>query len=192
MRGEGILSIGFHGTEPVSCERLLHFKYGRIRDVVTGPDGFIYFTTSQFDPPEGTPRPEYDFILRLVPKVVPETGAVLAAEWNGPHPQEATFDPGTTNANVLISAFCAPCHGPGLRGGLQRGLLYGNWQIATDDQGIRRVIRDGLTDKGMPAFGRTLSPDQTSALINFIRSNQTNDPEPAPPAKPPGRPGEFE
>ncbi len=28
LRGEGILSIGFNGTNPISCERLLHFKYG--------------------------------------------------------------------------------------------------------------------------------------------------------------------
>jgi mono/diheme cytochrome c family protein len=75
---------------------------------------------------------------------------------------------------------------------LQRGLLYGNWQIAKDDDGIRRVIRDGLTDKGMPAFGRTLSPAQASSLINFIRANQTTEPEPAPRATPPGQPSEFE
>jgi glucose/arabinose dehydrogenase len=192
LRGEGILSVGFSGVEPVSCERLLHFKHGRIRDVVEGPDGFVYFTTSQFDPPEGTPRPEYDFILRLVPKSVSETGAVLAAEWNGPRPQQATFDPATTNAGVLIAAYCAPCHGPDLRGGMQRGLLYGNWQIAKDDDGIRRVIKDGWTDKGMPAFGRTLSPDQTASLISFIRSNQSTEPEPVPRATPPGNAAEFE
>ena len=48
-----------------------------------GPDGYIYFTTSQFDPPEGTPRPEYDLILRLVPKSAPATGLALATEWKG-------------------------------------------------------------------------------------------------------------
>lgn len=192
LRGEGILSIGCNGTEPISCERLLHFKYGRIREVVEGPDGFVYFTTSQFDPPEGTPRPEYDFILRLVPKDAPPTGAGLAAEWNGPRPQETVLEPGTTNAPQLIAAYCAPCHGPGLRGGLQRGLLYGNWQIAKDDDGIRKVIREGLTDKGMPAFGQTLAPEQVAALLHFLRANQTDEPEPSPITPPPNKPSEFE
>ena len=115
----------------------MHFN-GRIREVVEGPDGFVYFTTSQFDPPEGTPRPEYDFILRLAPKDAPPTGAGLAAEWNGPRPQETVLGkPAPRTPLQLIAAYCAPCHGPGLRGGLQRGLLYGNWQIAKDDDGIR-------------------------------------------------------
>lgn len=194
LRGEGILSIGFDGTRPVSCERLLHFKYGRIREVVEGPEGFIYFTTSQFDPPEGTPRPEYDFILRLVPQSVPPTSAKLAAEWNGPHPRETTLEPGITNASQIVAAYCAPCHGPELRGGMQRGLLYGRWQFAKDDEAMRNVITRGLAEKGMSAFGAALTPAQVSALIAYIRANQTNAPEPAPLAAPkfPGQPSEFE
>lgn len=159
-----------------------------------GPDGWIYFTTSQFDPPEGTPRPEYDFILRLVPQTVPSTGAKLAAEWNGPRPQETTLEPGTTNASQIVAAYCAPCHGPGLRGGMQRGLLYGHWQFAKDDEAMRNVITRGLAEKGMSAFGAALTPAQVSALIAYIRANQTNAPEPAPLAAPkfPGQPSAFE
>jgi glucose/arabinose dehydrogenase len=37
LRGEGILRIGFEGSHPISCDRLLHFKYGRIREVTEGP-----------------------------------------------------------------------------------------------------------------------------------------------------------
>lgn len=184
LRGEGILRIGFDGTTPVSCARLLHFKYGRIRDVTEGPDGYIYFTTSQFDPPEGTPRPDYDLILRLVPKSAPPTGATLAAEWKGPRPEELNFDPATTNAAQLINLYCAACHGPGLRGGMQRGLLYGRWQFAKDDEGIRRVLHGGLADKGMPAFGAALKPEQITALLQYIRENQSSGPEPAPQIRP--------
>lgn len=184
LRGEGILRIAFDGTTPVSCARLLHFKYGRIRDVTEGPDGYIYFTTSQFDPPEGTPRPDYDMILRLVPKSAPPTGAALAAEWKGPRPQELNFDPATTNTTQLIALYCAACHGPGLRGGMQRGLLYGHWQFAKDDEGIRRVIHGGLGDKGMPAFGAALKPEQITALLRYIRDNQSSGPEPVPQIRP--------
>jgi glucose/arabinose dehydrogenase len=175
LRGEGILQIGFDGTNAVSCGRLLHFKYGRIRDISQGPDGSIYFTTSQFDPPEGTPRPDYDLILRLVPKTFPSTGAALAEEWKGPRPEDPIFSAGTTNAAQIVEVYCAACHGPGLRGGMQRGLLYGKWQFAKDDEGIRRVISGGLAEKGMPGFGAALKPEQIAALIGFIRQNETKD-----------------
>ncbi len=83
LRGEGILRVQLDGTNLVSCERWLRHQFGRIRDVVEGPDGYIYFTTSQFDPPEGTPRPEYDMILRLVPKNALPSGLRIAAPWAG-------------------------------------------------------------------------------------------------------------
>jgi glucose/arabinose dehydrogenase len=176
LRGEGILRVGFDGTNAISCDRLLHFKYGRIRDVIEGPDGWVYFTTSQFDPPEGTPRADYDLILRLVPKSAPPTGAPLAVATQGKRAQEPAFNPGTTNANEIAAIYCAACHGPGLRGGMQRGLLYGNWQFAKDDEGIRRVVNGGLAEKGMPGFGAALNPNQVDALVRYIRANQTNAP----------------
>jgi mono/diheme cytochrome c family protein len=58
---------------------------------------------------------------------------------------------------------------------MQRGLLSGNWQFAKDDEGIRRVVSDGLADKGMPAFGSALTVEQVAALIAFIRQNQMED-----------------
>jgi len=41
--------------------------YGRIRDVVEGPDGFLYFLTNNRDG-RGSPRPGDDRIYRIVPK----------------------------------------------------------------------------------------------------------------------------
>lgn len=67
LRGECILRVALDGRHVVSQERLLEKQYGRIREVAEAPDGTIYFSTSQHDPPEGTPRPEYDQILRLLP-----------------------------------------------------------------------------------------------------------------------------
>ncbi len=68
LRGECILRVQLVGKRVVSQERLLEKKYGRIREVTEAPDGTIYFSTSQHDPPEGRPRPEYDQILRLIPE----------------------------------------------------------------------------------------------------------------------------
>jgi len=47
-------------------ERLFSGEYGRLRDVIQGPDGFLYFATSNRDG-RGRPSSEDDRILRIVP-----------------------------------------------------------------------------------------------------------------------------
>ncbi|OGW41028.1 MAG: glucose dehydrogenase [Nitrospirae bacterium RBG_13_39_12] len=42
-------------------------EYGRIRDIVEGPDGYLYFLTNNTDG-RGLPRPDDDKIYRIVPK----------------------------------------------------------------------------------------------------------------------------
>ena len=49
-----------------SQERLLENRFGRIRDVVSGPDGYLYFCTNNRDG-RGTPMNGDDHILRIVP-----------------------------------------------------------------------------------------------------------------------------
>lgn len=196
LRGEGILRVQLDGTNAVNSERWLHHQFGRIRDVVEGPDGFIYFTTSQFDPPEGTPRPEYDFILRLVPQNSPPNGLRLAMPWGGPVTDPLAFDAATLDARVLVGGYCAPCHGPRLAGGMQRGLIYTKWQYAKNDDDIRRIIRQGMGDKGMPAFEKTLKAPQVEALLGYIRHHEsaTNVPPPLLPRPLPddAKPNQFE
>ena len=46
-------------------------KLGRIRDVVLGPDGFLYITTSNLDG-RGIPPSEDDKILKVNPKKLSE------------------------------------------------------------------------------------------------------------------------
>jgi glucose/arabinose dehydrogenase len=50
----------------VGQERLLEGAFGRIRDVVTGPDGYLYFCTNNRDG-RGSPSADDDRILRLEP-----------------------------------------------------------------------------------------------------------------------------
>ncbi len=66
LRGERIIRVVTSGRQAVSQENLLEGKYGRIRDVAEGPDGFIYFSTSNRDG-RGSPAKDDDRILRLVP-----------------------------------------------------------------------------------------------------------------------------
>jgi len=66
LRGERIIRVVTNGRQVVSQENLLERKYGRIRDIAEGPDGFIYFSTSNRDG-RGNPAADDDRILRLVP-----------------------------------------------------------------------------------------------------------------------------
>ena len=50
----------------LSQERLLASRFGRIRDVITGPDGYLYFCTNNRDG-RGSPTLDDDRIARLVP-----------------------------------------------------------------------------------------------------------------------------
>ncbi len=53
-------------TRVASAERLFQGKFGRIRDVITGPDGALYFCTSNRDG-RTTPVAADDRIARIVP-----------------------------------------------------------------------------------------------------------------------------
>ncbi len=64
--GERIIRLELDGRRVIKQEDLLLKKYGRIRDVVEGPDGAIYFATSNRDG-RGKPASDDDRILRLVP-----------------------------------------------------------------------------------------------------------------------------
>jgi glucose/arabinose dehydrogenase len=64
--GQRIIRVVTNGRQVVSQENLLEGKYGRIRDIAEGPDGYIYFSTSNRDG-RGSPATDDDRILRLVP-----------------------------------------------------------------------------------------------------------------------------
>jgi glucose/arabinose dehydrogenase len=66
LRGTRIIRVELDGRRVVSQENLLEGKYGRIREVAEGPDGYLYFSTSNRDG-RGSPAADDDRIIRLVP-----------------------------------------------------------------------------------------------------------------------------
>jgi glucose/arabinose dehydrogenase len=66
LRGTHLLRLQIDGRRVVSQERLVEGRYGRIRDVIAGPDGYLYFCTSNRDG-RGSPVATDDRILRMVP-----------------------------------------------------------------------------------------------------------------------------
>jgi aldose sugar dehydrogenase len=65
LRGTCVIRVVLDERRVVSQERILR-DYGRIRDVAEGPDGAIYFSTSNRDG-RGRPARDDDRILRIVP-----------------------------------------------------------------------------------------------------------------------------
>lgn len=66
LAGRRIIRVVLDGRKVVSQENLLEGVYGRIREMEEGPDGYIYFSTSNRDG-RGSPAKEDDRIMRLVP-----------------------------------------------------------------------------------------------------------------------------
>ncbi|MCR4326576.1 MAG: PQQ-dependent sugar dehydrogenase [Candidatus Roizmanbacteria bacterium] len=68
LRGSGVYRfiLTKDGTGIASWEKLNKVDVGRVRDVVQGPDGYIYFTSSNRDG-RGIERPNDDKIYRLMP-----------------------------------------------------------------------------------------------------------------------------
>ena len=67
LRGVRLIRVVLDRARVVSQEDLLNGKYGRIRDVAEGPDGYLYFSTSNRDS-RGSPASNDDRIMRLVPE----------------------------------------------------------------------------------------------------------------------------
>lgn len=65
LRGEGVWRLTIEGGKAVGQEKMFT-EYGRIRDVAEGPDGAIYFSTSNRDG-RGSPQENDDRIFRVVP-----------------------------------------------------------------------------------------------------------------------------
>ena len=69
LRGNHLHRVRFDPADRrrvLDHERLMDGRYGRLRDVATGPDGALYFTTSNRDG-RGQPTLDDDRVLRIVP-----------------------------------------------------------------------------------------------------------------------------
>ncbi|MGE3467229.1 MAG: sorbosone dehydrogenase family protein [Pyrinomonadaceae bacterium] len=66
LRGARIIRVVLDGRKVISQENLLENTFGRIREMAEGPDGYIYFSTSNRDG-RGSPAKDDDRIMRIIP-----------------------------------------------------------------------------------------------------------------------------
>lgn len=154
LRGEGLLVLDRDGDRLSNPRRLFSHEFGRIRAVTESPEGYLYFSTSQYDPAEGQPRQDDDLIVRVVPSRVPHAYPDI-------EPRRAESVAGNlTPTQRAIATHCAACHGPDLRGGSAPNLIDRKFQFVTDAASLKALMVNGLPEKGMPANASITTDDQ--------------------------------
>lgn len=167
LRGEKIMTFSLQGKTIIEEENLLPSGYGRIRALTMGPDGYIYFSTSQNDPPEGKPSPGYDMLLRL--RSVVSSHSTERRSANKTINVVAGKKPDATTTNYL--QLCASCHGTNMEGTERaKSMLDGEWEFGAGKRNIIKSIRNGVIEKGMPAWEGTLTQKEIEAQAQFIIS----------------------
>ena len=94
LRGSHLHMVEFdlQNNSVTSHEKLFQDEFGRLRDVQTGPDGFLYVLTSNQDG-RGTPKINDDKILRIMPinAVVSSDSAVPSKYYTLDEPNSIDF-----------------------------------------------------------------------------------------------------
>jgi len=161
LRGEGLLVLDRNGTHLSNPRRLFFHGFGRIRAVTESPEGYLYFSTSQYDPSEGQPRKDDDLIVRVVP-----AGAAQGYPAIEPRHVDAVESP-VSPTQRAIAQHCAACHGPDLRGGSAPNLVERKFQVVTDTASMKALMVNGLQDRGMPP-NPTITPNQQSLIATYV------------------------
>jgi aldose sugar dehydrogenase len=168
LRGEAVFRVSLSGDGlPAHVERLWHRKWGRIRFITEAPDGALWLGTSMQDPAEGKPREGDDRLVRLVADPAGTVEAIAGQE-----AAPVLLTPETKDAETIIAAACAACHGTGLAGGEKRGLLSGEFKHLKDPADLERIIRDGVPQAGMPPAHGLLTDVQISQVADYIRAKR--------------------
>jgi glucose/arabinose dehydrogenase/cytochrome c5 len=170
LRGESLLNLTLENNKITSQFVMLKNQYGRIRSLVTGPDGYIYFSTSMHDPGEGHPRDAHDdMILRMRPS----GSSQLLSEQLSPTKTVAMSAQNT--AAGIYQQLCASCHGEKLQGtATAKGFVNTKFLHGSDKKSIVASITNGITDKGMPAWNGAISSKDINKLADFIIAKSKN------------------
>jgi aldose sugar dehydrogenase len=68
---------------------------------------------------------------------------------------------------------CASCHGANLQGGSAPSMLDDVWSVGGDPESLARAIRDGVPEKGMPAWGQVMEDKDVRAMVIYLQEQRT-------------------
>ena len=110
-----------------------------------------------------------------------------AAPAGGPVSEEALLaivhDPAKLAAGkATFTTTCAPCHRADGGGQIGPNLTDDYWIHGGKPQQILSTVANGVPDKGMPAWGQVLGPDQIPGVVAYVISLRgTHPPNPKEP-----------
>ncbi len=169
LRGEAILNIQPDGKGVADHGFLMQKQLGRLRAIVTGPDGYLYLSTSQKDPPEGKPGPGDDKIMRLIP--VKSKIAGKASDANKPVQKNVVsrLSAPANQTEKLFQELCMNCHGPRLTGSQwARPITSSTWQHGGSIEQVIYSITKGYPQKGMPSWEGAISAKDINDLGAYV------------------------
>ncbi len=179
LRGEAILDIQLNNSGGVAKhEFVIQKQLGRIRALALGPDGYLYLSTSQKDPPEGKPGPGDDKIIRLVPSNVSATGqSVIKQRVIKSEAKKIAANSAQSNTpQKLFQDLCINCHGAQLKGSQwAKPVSKTTWKHGGSLNKVVSSITKGYLDKGMPAWeGAIPQQDIKKLAAYFIKMADKN------------------
>ena len=101
------------------------------------------------------------------PLVPPRPADLLAGAVN-----EAVLDAGAAR----FARSCAACHGDRAQGLIGPNLTDDRWIHGGSVEQIFQTVAKGWPAKGMPPWGRALTPDELAAVVSYVRSLQGSNP----------------
>ncbi len=165
LRGESITRLVLDKNKIIGQEILLKQSYGRLRALTVGPDGYIYFSTSQIDPPEGKIKPGYDMLLRLRPSKT----RIQAFRISSSVSETQVTKPLVKTSENLYQQLCASCHGKNMEGTeVAKSFRDTLWEYGATRKDIIKNIRGGIAEKGMPAWAGALSQKEIEDMAAYI------------------------
>lgn len=168
LRGEAILNVELNGESVVKYNFLLQKEIGRIRALCVGPEGYIYLSTSQKDPPEGKPGPDYDKIVRLVPgngSITITKSLETSAVSKTPVKKAALI---SKTAKLFID-MCSNCHGKKLEGSQwAKAIKKGQFKHGSSLSQVITSIKTGYPQLGMPSWEGAIQQQDIKNLAGYV------------------------
>ncbi len=167
--------------------RVLHqetlFKWqGRVRDVLSGPDGALYVV---FNNPGRLTKlvnvrdnvAHYDQLEKEGVFLEYGNSMIMANRQKYELIRQRELQRGNeisieNDVEALVAIHCQNCHGSGLKGVVGPSLIDGEWQKVKSDQDIARVIEKGIPGTSMPPMGSFLAEEQIKAIVEYIRKQE--------------------
>lgn len=90
--------------------------------------------------------------------------------------KEITETSGVPRGEALFTTYCETCHGKAGKGASPTKLILADLAQTIDDTTLRKFIADGQINLRMPSFKKTLTEEQLSDMVAYIRTLHATQP----------------